>query len=99
MLKAMCYNAITPLQGLIMKRYRLQVLNGTKLLEDFENRNKDDLNSILSHHRMHRAYETDAFGTPLDTPNRFIIHNSLNDKLYDGNVAGAIAAVSSLKKK
>jgi hypothetical protein len=80
-----------------MARYTLKTFCGAKSLEVFEHRNSFKLKNILDQPRHHRPGETDAWGTPLNTVDRFEIFDSMREKVFEGNVAEAIAFVAKLK--
>lgn len=80
-----------------MSRYTLKTYCGTKELEKFEHRSAQKLQSILSHPRMDRAGQTGPWGEPQDHPNRFVILDSLREKLFEGSINEALVFVKGLK--
>jgi hypothetical protein len=80
-----------------MARYTLKTFCGAKLIEVFEHRNPEKLKSILNHPRHHRAGETDAWGEPLNFPDRFEIFDSMREKLFSGSVSETESFVKKLR--
>ena len=80
-----------------MARYTLKTFCGAKPLEVFEHRNTEKLKGILNHPRHHRPGDTDAWGNPLNTADRFELLDSMREKIFEGNVGDAMAFVSKLK--
>ena len=80
-----------------MSRYTLKTFCDNKLLEKFEHRAPMKLRSILEHPRMHRAGETSAWGEPLGNPNRFEILDSMQEKVFSGNIDEVETFVKSLR--
>lgn len=80
-----------------MTRYTLKTCCGTKQIERFGNRTKQRLRDILDHPRHHRAGETGPWDEAQEHPDRFEIFDSLNEKLFSGNIREAIDFSKKLK--
>lgn len=80
-----------------MSRYTLKTFCGEKQIERFEHRTPDKLRSILEHPRHNRAGECDPWGEPLGNPDRFEMHDSQREKIFDGNIDDALQFVRTIK--
>jgi hypothetical protein len=79
-----------------MSRYTLKTFCNDKVLEVFEHRSSSKLRGILSHERFHHADKTGPFGEPSVHPDKFIIVDSQRYRLFEGNIADAIAFLKKL---
>lgn len=80
-----------------MARYTLKTFYGTKQIERFEHRTKDRLRGILNHPKHHRAGQTGPWGEIEKHADRFEVFDSLNEKIFTGNIAETIAFVRKLR--
>lgn len=80
-----------------MARYTLKTYCGVKLLEVFEHRTVSKLYNILTHPRMHKEGETDAFGNLLTYSDKFEIYDSMREKLFAGKIDDTLNFIKGLK--
>jgi hypothetical protein len=80
-----------------MARYSLTTFWGTVEREFFDARTPQKLMSILDHPKHHRAGQKGPWDEEMKHPDRFVIKDSMREKLFDGGINECIAFVKKLK--
>jgi hypothetical protein len=78
-------------------RYTLKTYCGPKLLERFDHRSVDKLQSILDHPRHFRAGQLGPFGEIEQHADKFEILDTMMEKLFVGNIEEALSFIRGLK--
>jgi hypothetical protein len=78
-------------------RYTLKTFCGEREIERFDHRSVDKLRDILDHPRHHRAGETGPFGEVMRHPDKFVILDSMMEKLFTGNIMETLHFTKGLK--
>jgi hypothetical protein len=80
-----------------MSRYTVKIQYGDKEIERYDHRQPAKLVSILQHPSYHRSGESGPFGEAMQHPDTFIIYDSKMERLFCGNVTGAINLLRKLR--
>ena len=76
--------------------YTLKTYNNDRLLETYENRSAIKLRLLMEQPEMHNANKCDAWGTLLNTANKFEIFNSRRIKIFSGSAYEAETFIKHL---
>jgi len=79
-----------------MPNYTLKTFRNTKLIERFDHRQPFKMQRILNHPKNHRDI-SGPFGEAVDNANRFEIYDSMNERVFDGNITDVLNFVGKLK--